>query len=499
LKQLSILFFILFSFVQLSFSQEYDLNNYKYRFQKVRGLNTNFDLSGNTRNDDRIFILETDTASISNINTQRNLNYGGNLSYFESINLQHKQQNIDAYVFINGQGNFGSTNINRTDDTFYSIGGNNSHNFSISYSNVLRYYKGKKFNYLNTRASLNASSNNDYEDNGQSFQNTTLKQKRFGGDLSLDAGKGKGRLEFVEDPVLAMFIIKDLQSKAGLGNITTQQIENIAQGITYIKNQRFIDFRFRRIDQITLLDSVFEANGAKPKNALLYFTSLYDNWVYATNFRRTTGKRTTYFLSNNFQSNFNFEDGTADILFNRNGSYHTWNTSLNLLQERFKQDNVNWQSGFNWSLSAGLNQIRYKDFTESYYFALDNTFTNEDIWFDDNLFLQGGIGFSKLYQPNSRTFYRFNLNQVLGGSTIWEELRESNPVKESNLDLTASTRIDVEYFKFFNARLNLNISLGINSDIYNYRSSSNAVNTENSTIGYSIFPRIRARLNYTIF
>lgn len=499
MKKLLFTTLLLFSFVQLSFAQEYDLNNYKYRFQQFRALNTYFDLSGNTRNDDDFFNLETDTTSISYINTQRNLNYGGNLTYFENFNLEAKQQNIVARIFLNGQSNFGSNNDNRTYDTFYSIGGSNSHNLSLIYNNETRYYKEKKFKYINTDASLNAYSNNGYGDNGQSYPNTTLKTKTFGGSLRLDAGKGKGRLEFVEDPVLAMFIIKDLQTKADLGNITPKQIESIAQGITYVKNQRFIDFRFRRIDQITLLDSVFEANGAKPENALLYFTTLYDNWTYANNFRRTTGKRTTYFLSNYLQANFNKEDRTSDFLFDRDGSYNIWNTSLNILQEKFKQDNVHWQSGFNWSLSAGLNQVRIKDNTESYYPTLDTTFINESVDFDDNLFLEAGFGFSKLYQPNSRTYYRFNLNQSLRGSTIWEELRVSNSGEERNLDLTSRTRIDVEYFKFFNARLNLNISIGLNADVYNNNSSSNAVNSKNSTIGYYITPRINASLNYALF
>ena len=71
---------------------------------------------------------------------------------------------------------------------------------------------------------------------------------------------------------MAAFILKDLQQKAGIGALTNAQVEAIGNGITTIRNTRFIDFRFRLIDQLKMLDSMVQANGVKStKNLSLFY------------------------------------------------------------------------------------------------------------------------------------------------------------------------------------------------------------------------------------
>jgi hypothetical protein len=154
--------------------------------------------------------------------------------------------------------------------------------------------------------------------------------------ISASIGKGKGRVENVTDVIQAHFILEDLKTKKGV-TYTNAQLERLAHGITFIRNQRYLDPRFRIIDQLSMLDSTLSTIGIAPEKDIKYFTSINDNWLYAQNLSRGTGKRWTYLYTPSIDI---FGDRDKDL---RRYSY-LYNADSVLSNNSYQYDLTNRQS-----------------------------------------------------------------------------------------------------------------------------------------------------------
>jgi hypothetical protein len=132
---------------------------------------------------------------------------------------------------------------------------------------------------LNISSQLNRTSNKLTIDNSPSYTQLT---DELSTSLTWDVkiGKGKGRLEYVSDAVSAIFLSKDLEKELGV-SYSNEQISKIANSITQIRNQRYLDTRLGTKSQLKLLDTAIIEYSLNVHHTIDYFAILNDNWLYA--------------------------------------------------------------------------------------------------------------------------------------------------------------------------------------------------------------------------
>ena len=261
-----------------------------------------------------IFFLETSSTLTSQKTKQKTsgietYNYDANnktfsgdfISQFYQVANSVKKQ-AATILLMNIEGGYLNNN--------YGSNGNNIKNkdfvLNMNFNQEGYYYvKDKKFIEFSPYGYLNyTSSVNDYENS------TTTNSNGTSTNLSFRLGLGKGRIEQVEDACLAIYILSDLKDNGSLKNtLSPEEVNMLAQQITSIKNKRRFDSRIKLIEEISTVDSFLTANGHTDAKNAPYFTTLYDNWMYAGLFKRAAGSRISaglspgYYWSHNKQKN----------------------------------------------------------------------------------------------------------------------------------------------------------------------------------------------------
>jgi hypothetical protein len=522
-KNLFILHFALFLGSFSLYSQSYDFNNYKYRFQKLRI----FEIGTNNSNTDirnkNITIENKADTGVLDRNTENETNsvilLGLNAYYFQNINTDNLQQNINVYV---GYSNHiyprlynNKPNNNLKEKTFKN---DNFLNTDLSFSILNRYYKpSNTFTYLNfkTNNTLYSYRNiekyeNEYNSNINSKYERLDIRSRLNSFSSVEYGFGKGRLEYVTDPIMTTFLIKDLIEKADIKNVSNEQIENIAKGMTKIRNTRFLDFRFRLIDQIEMLDEVLKQNGIETNKTAKYYTTIYDNWLYATQKQRFSGKRWTYYFKN--ETNFRRENEKgnqfnilADTnIYNSKSSNNSFfiNNGFSLDYETSKQNSLTVQKakGFNVFI---FHQM-YDSLNINDYRSGNNINTGRDTIKTQSLNIRIQGKWAYLYQPNTRTFFELSVNPGISSQMFLKDEHNSIDQTFNKLNNNVFLGINLEYFRFINARLNFtvwartftNFNLSNNEYIYNNSNNNKATSTQTNLSGNY---NLGASINYLIF
>ncbi|MDP2175285.1 MAG: hypothetical protein Q8K70_05170 [Bacteroidota bacterium] len=523
-KNLFILHFALFLGSFSLFSQNYDFNNYKYRFQKLRI----FEIGTNSFNTDirnkNITIENKADTGILEKNTENKTDFGISLGlnayYFQNINTDNLQQNINAYVGYSStiQPEFikNKNNNNAGSKTFNN---NNNLNTNINFSILNRYYKpSNNFTYLNlsTRNHLFAYRNNY---NSESSVNSNVFSKNesqtnrtsLNSFSSIEYGFGKGRLEYVSDPIMATFLIKDLIEKADIKNVSNEQIENIAKGITKIRNTRFLDFRFRLIDQIEMLDEVLKQNGIETNKTAKYYTTIYDNWLYATQKQRFSGNRWTYYLKN--ETNFRRENEKSNqynILADTNIYYSKSSNNSFFINNGFSVDyETSKQKSLTVQKAKGFNVFIFHQMYDSLRtfenrFGKNTVNTYGDTFNSQSLNIRIQGKWAYLYQPNTRTFFEFSLNPGVSSQMFLKDVQNSIDQTFNKLNNNVFLGVNLEYFRFINARLNFtvwartftNFNLSNNEYIYDNSNKNMAISKQTNLNGNY---NIGASINYLIF
>ena len=429
-------------------AQEFDLNKYKYRFQRYQSAQFNFNFTGN--NDYRMnrqkYIDKISNSPTTHYNTDKNtlnLSIGLPFNFYRIINTEDLQHNQS----LNFSSGFSSTNEIRNNFK----GGN----MNLQYNVNNRYYNSRKFTELNYGINTNTYYYNSMVDQ-QPFYYRNSRNNYNSGSFNLNIGTGKGRLEYVSDAVTTMFLLQDLKRKAGIGNYTNEQIENIAKGITKIYNTRFMDFRYRLIDQLTLLDSTLTNNGIASTSAIKYFTIINDNWVYANRFQRMSGSR--WSVLGDFTGNSAFSvyrskaSDTSSISTRRYQSNYLY-SGLSFNYAWSKQLGLKAQRSFNAKASSGYNFT-----TQQYSYSSDNQSSTDNKNKPDRLNSAITIDYGYLYQPNTRTYIQVELNLSTTYNYSLYGSRVSNPdhSKYDQFQTQLTPRLSV--FKFFNPHFNYNLT-----------------------------------------
>lgn len=458
-------------------AQEYDINSYKFRYQKFKGLilDPSFNSDGNHS------FQNTNDKNLTEPRFDNSNSWLGSISlngrYFKNINLESLQQNMSISGDNLTDWRIAKDLESQNGPNNFQIGNRLSNSSTINYSNIERRYginESFKYRgnsaYINFRlATLNGESENSWVQR-ENRQNSQYLRTR----LSASFGKGKGRIDNVGDVIEAHFILEDLKTKKGI-EYSNAQLEQLAQSITFIKNQRYLDFRFALIDQLELLDSSLFATKIDVIRDMTYFTILSDNWLYARDIGRSSGKRWTYYYTQELnlegQRNqevalFDYSDTLREDInfyslnFNNNQGL---NSSYTVQYIQRKQLSWRVQQSFAASLIVGVN------LNTAYFRGNENDsmiIRPERNGFNPSATITPQANLSATwehrYQPDSRTFYIARISP----SIIMNDVRQNDSTTSvwsyTNNSFNPRLNLFFDYYKWFNPHFAFTVRTSIN-------------------------------------
>lgn len=292
------------------------------------------------------------------------------------------------------------------------------------------YLNGKFYFQPDLKASIEFD-NKNYEnsiDTTQTVSETTGETiiKSIGVPIAV----GYGRIERVEDAAMAVYILKELSEKGVLKReVTNDDVLALAKVISESLNKRVFDSRAKLIYEIEKIDEVIASQGLIEKGNVKYFSTIYDNYLYAFNFTRSSGYRCFFgFTPEYTRTNYNNEN---------NGVEHesNWtNKSLDIYAgiKYTKPLNMQWQ--FDFSVQPGFQMLNNIDRIKV-------------------LYLKSEISLG--YYPNTRTYLDFSIEPSIQRS----KYTEYNDYTAYNINVSPS--VTLNYYLSPQLRL-------IISERYNY-------------------------------
>ena len=241
---------------------------------------------------------------------------------------------------------------------------------------------------------------------------------------------------------------------------TQDEIYKFAELISQKRYQRFFDNRHRIIDEVKAIDSFLTSLGLSDQTDATYFTTIYDNWLYANNPNRASGFRVSggprlVFNTSQSKSSWELLEPTQNNDESKTKSsliaYGAW---VDLLDE--KPINHYWQR----TLQANVSYI----FTNGYSTINDDP-KNKRLQDNLELNLNASLG----YYPTTRTYINFGLG---GGLRINNMDKYSYPADtDYNDEQFRYVRIyagpSVNGYYYFSPKLRLSFDGSLNYNFYN--------------------------------
>jgi len=233
-----------------------------------------------------------DSATVTNYNFTGN--FSSNFSHY--VNTRKKISDFGIGLSLNE--NYTSQKTDQSQSLTYvsPYSGNVSlvNRLDASWSN--KWYLSKKF-FLNYNiyggVLYNYTQNKIKDQSAESNQ----KQNEYGFNISPKLGIGYGRIENVEDARQAVYIANALSKRNILTrNLSNEELFELSQQISIVKNKRFLDSRLHLIDEISTVDSFFVKKELLNNTGAAYFTTLYDMWQYGALFPRKAGYEVSFLI-----------------------------------------------------------------------------------------------------------------------------------------------------------------------------------------------------------
>ena len=295
----------------------------------------------------------------------------------------------------------------------------------------------------------------------------------LGFSLTPTIGVGRGRLEYVSDAQMALYILKDLQQAGKIrGEVSPATVDAFARLITRVYNQRVFDFRRRRMFEMEKIDSFLRASKLLTTCDITTYNIINDNWSFAIQPQAVDAVQN--FSSANPLEGLNNElisdrynikgmfgqmarySGTqfyarlrpviSDSVINSKSdtsagktkqSYMRYGAGLHLGVDQQKPISLEWQ--VRRFASIGFDYTTFKSKSPS---GFDQKYNNKGIT------LTGGLGFG--YYPNSRTVVQGN-----GSVSLVKPLGMPGAPITINPTLGFSADYFVSYFSRLNGSLNM--------------------------------------------
>lgn len=297
-----------------------------------------------------------------------------------------------------------------------------SYQFQLHYGNSSRFYNDHLL-FFETGAHASLCQDGFKPDKDTKKHETNI-------EAALPLRMGVGRIERVEDARQAVYIIENLSKRKVLNrSLTQEELLELAQLISTVKNKRFLDSRLHLIEEIATVDTFFQQKELLATLGSSYFTTLYDYWMYGDRFQRGAG--------------WEFSGGIKPGLHYRRRSWET--DSKDVIPSLQADVSFNYEKPANlyWQHSAQAQII-------GFYEKGDDMQNNKYNYTD--LGLNGGYSIG--YYPNSRT----NINMSLYAKIGWLKNDESSAIIVKQDWLYTDTRLQVDLYYYFSPQMRLSVS-----------------------------------------
>ena len=437
---------------------KYDLNKY-YTPDIVRnGLDLNFYSNG-------IF------SDFRNDTTKSNSLYGNLESKFTQFKNTRKTESLlQLNLNISGQ------IVNTKDMGLVNEKTNNSNsveNFSVEYEKKI-YGTNNKYLSFGLFSVLNPSSR--FTSSEVSGSTTEFKNSNFRIGIEPFIGIGIGRIESVKDARQAVYILEDLTKRGVLTRILTDdEIFKFAQVISQVKNKRFLDYRLRKIDEISTVDSFLVKNNLLTKSDASYFTTLYDNWENSANFERSSGQSFEVKLSpnvnwSNLKNESKYPNLNNDSWSKENNKYYGAILSLKYIYAN--QINLNWEKAAFVSLSGSTNREQYNRSSK----MVQEFESKVNV---KKIALDGGYGIG--YYPSTRTSLTANLSQKFEA-----DFYDGVSTTDWSNSFNSATTLKFSAVYYVSPQLSLSGNTSISNNYSNYKSSNSTGNNNQLRGDFSV-------------
>ncbi len=346
----------------------YDLSDYKARFERRPGMQLNF------RSD-------FDGRYITNNKGSFDGDFGGFTNWFLNRNTDELISNwsITGSALL-GRTQFmflGSNRVDERDRYFLSV----SLNLRQDRYQSPNQFWGYEIGFTGLESGT-ASSLPEQED----------RTGRFG--LNASLYKGTGRIEFAEDALLARWMLQDLQTAGVTSDYSAEDVQALAETITFIIGNRVFDFRRRRIYELEQLQQTLLERGVTGEESFLLFAVLNDNWAFANRATLTHGNRFAYGVQSEIRGN-SLRESFFDTKTKRRFLDNTYGLFTEYTRSRIVKNN----NGSN-SFTARLDVNYYQEFEK---FNSEDTENVSGGW-------QGiaSLNYTRTWLPNSRTTFRWS-------------------------------------------------------------------------------------------
>lgn len=261
-------------------------------------------------------------------------------------------------------------------------------------------------------------------------------------------GIGIGRLENVTEANQAVYLVEALTKNQILStDLTHEQIFQLAQEMSKIKNKRFLDARLRQMAEVSHIDSFFVSNKLLKESGARYFTNLYDIWINGANFLRNSGQTIELIVKTAFNENYSTYKPLGDTNEIKDvNSYLMGSVDLNYVYE--KPFHQKWQHSVYTNLAYRLNSN--ENIRDNIHFA-DN-YTQ-----DASLLLNYKIGF----YPNTRTNLYINVYNNISAVLGPKYTNNGNETSNDKLIWGNTTILKAGTYYYFSPQLRFSATASI--------------------------------------
>jgi len=331
------------------------------------------------------------------VNTRKKIStFGIGLSLNENYDFQKNSQNVSI---SSDTGNI-IYNDSNTPSTYDMVSTNH---LDVFWSNKLYFSKLFYFNYQIAGSVDYNFTQNKIQNQAKSI-NDNFKRNEFVFNFSPRLGIGYGRIEDVEDARQAVYIANALSKRNILTrNISNEELFELSQQISTIKNKRFLDSRLHLTDEISTVDSFFVKKNLLSEAGAAYFTTLYDMWQYGALFPRKSGYEISFSVFPYYTYRYlkyNPELQTGDIYYPHQSLLET-----NLVFNYEKPVKLNLQHSVSAGVDAFFRQGKSGD-TD-----FNSVFSNFQ------KVLSAWTSYSFGYYPNTRTNLQATVSQQIRKQT----------------------------------------------------------------------------------
>lgn len=440
------------SFNTLAQEYGYDISMY-YTPDIVRNsLDLNFNSYGSLSNEATTYNpliyqgVSNDSLKNSNINAQLYLTFS---------HIKNTRKLISA-IQLTGNFNFYNTTDNPSNEVNNEHRLNSSNYLNINFSNR-HYYSSNHFISYGANSFFNYYITKDVTGNESVFSNIYQNDLNIG--LNPSIGIGIGRIEHVEDARQAIYILEELSKKGVLTRtLTNDEIFNLSQQISRVKNNRFLDSRIHLMEEIASVDSFFVRNSLLNKQDATYYTNLYDLWMNGANFSRKSGQSFEIsFIPSGSRDKATYENMSSsqnEPLLN-NPENWKYGGNLNLIYNYEKPVDLNWQHSVTVSMNgtAGYMNGKY------YQSGLANKTSTGGIGFNGNYTLG--------YYPSTRTNLSVGISEIFNQNYSKQEISSIFDSVGWYKSRNSTTRLNFSAYYYLSRQLRLSGFASLNKYLFN--------------------------------